>query len=97
MVLRDWVAASVAPISDAGLAGAYGTMWWVARDGIHFPGAIVPEGTYSARGAGGHYIVVLPKLDAVVVHRVDTDIPGNAVTSGRFGTLLRHILAAAPG
>jgi CubicO group peptidase (beta-lactamase class C family) len=91
-----WVEESVAPISDAGLAGSYGYMWWVARDGIHFPNARVPEGTYSARGAGGHYIVVLPKLDAVVVHRVDTDIPGNGLSSGRFGMLLRRILAAAP-
>lgn len=96
IVPEAWVEDSVAPISDAGLAGAYGYMWWVGRDGIHFPNSRVPEGTYSARGAGGHYIVVIPKLDAVVVHRVDTDIPGNAVTSGRFGTLLRHILAAAP-
>ena len=85
---------SVAPISDAGLAGSYGYMWWVARDGIHFPNLRVPEGTYSARGAGGHYIVVVPKLDAVVVHRVDTDIPGNGESSGRFGALLRRILAA---
>jgi len=97
IVPEAWVADSVAPISDAGLAGAYGYMWWVARDGIHFPGARVPEGTYSARGAGGHYVVVLPTLDAVVVHRVDTDIPGNQVSSGRFGMLLRRILAAAPG
>ena len=45
----------------------------------------VPTGWYS----------VLPKLDAVVVHRVDTDVPGNGETSGRFGMLLRRILAAA--
>jgi CubicO group peptidase (beta-lactamase class C family) len=96
IVPEAWVADSVAPISNAGLAGSYGYMWWVARDGIHFPNARVPEGTYSARGAGGHYVVVIPKLDAVVVHRVDTDIPGNQVSSGRFGMLLRRILAAAP-
>lgn len=95
VVPEAWVADSVAPISDAGLAGSYGYMWWVARDGIHFPNVRVPEGSYSARGAGGHYIVVLPKLDAVVVHRVDTDVPGNGETSGRFGMLLRRILAAA--
>lgn len=42
-----------------------------------------------------HCIVVLPKLDAAVVHRVDTDIPGNGEVSGRFGGVLRRILAAA--
>ncbi len=96
VVPQGWAADSVAPISDAGLAGSYGYMWWVARDGIHFPNVRLPEGSYSARGAGGHYIVVIPKLDAVVVHRVDTDIPGRAETSGRFGKLLKHILDAAP-
>jgi len=97
LVPEAWVEDSVAPISAAGTAGAYGYMWWVARDGLLFPGARVPAGSYSANGAGGHYVVVLPKLDAVVVHRVDTDIKDNAVTSGRFGQLLRRILAAAPG
>lgn len=95
VVPEAWVQDSVAPISEAGLAGAYGYMWWVARAGIHFPNARVPEGTYSARGAGGHYVVVIPALDAVIVHRVDTDRPGNQVSSGQFGKLLRAILAAA--
>lgn len=96
VVPADWVADSVAPISDAGLVGSYGYMWWVSREGIHWPHVRVPEGTYSARGAGGHEIVVIPKLDAVVVHRVDTDIPGRAVTGAQFGRVLKGILEAAP-
>jgi hypothetical protein len=39
--------------------------------------------------------VVIPALDAVVVHRVDTDGEGQDVSSGRFGRLLALILAAA--
>jgi hypothetical protein len=71
-------------------------MWWVQREGILFPNVVSPPGTYSANGAHGHRVVVLPRLDTVVVHRVDTDREGRAVKAGRFGHLLALILAAAP-
>lgn len=96
IVPADWVAASTAPVSEAGARGAYGYMWWVSRAGLLFPGSLVPEGTFSANGAGGHYVVVVPALETVVVHRVDTDIKDRAVTGPQFGRLLRTILSAAP-
>ena len=94
VIPEKWVRMSVRPYSHAGDRGAYGYMWWVARGDIHFPQMAVPEGTYSARGAGGHYVVVVPPLDLVVVHRVDTDVPGRRVESLEFGALLERILAA---
>jgi CubicO group peptidase (beta-lactamase class C family) len=94
VVPEKWVRMSVRPYSHAGDRGAYGYMWWVARGDIHFPQMSVPEGTYSARGAGGHYVVVIPPLDLVVVHRVDTDVPGRRVESLPFGALLEAILSA---
>jgi CubicO group peptidase (beta-lactamase class C family) len=97
VVPADWVAASVLPYSDAGVGGAYGYMWWVAREGIFFPGVIVPDGTYAALGAGGHKIVVIPALETIVVHRVDTDQPAKLVSNLQFGRLLRLILAASGG
>ena len=96
VVPRDWIRQSVLPISDAGLNGAYGYLWWVSRHGIHWPGVIVPEGTYSARGIGGHRLVVMPALDLVLVHRVDTSVKGREVTSTQFGRLLTLLLEAAP-
>ncbi|BBK43636.1 serine hydrolase [Allostella vacuolata] len=93
---EGWVEASTLPVSDAGHNGAYGYMWWVARQGVFYPHVRVPDGTYAARGAGGHVVLVLPALDAVIVHRVDTDQPGRAVTGAQFGRLLRLILKAAP-
>lgn len=42
--------------------------------GAHFPEASLP-GMYSARGAGGHYLLVVPTLDLIIVHRVDNDPP----------------------
>lgn len=95
IVPADWVEASVLPYSDAGTSGAYGYMWWVARDGILFPGAVVPRGTYAALGARGHKMVVIPTLKTVIVHRVDTDQKDTEVSSLKFGRLLRLILAAS--
>ncbi len=90
-----WVEASTLPISDAGHNGAYGYMWWVARQGIFYPHVRVADGTYAARGAGGHVVLVLPALGAVIVHRVDTDQPGRVVTNAQLGRLTRLLLKAA--
>lgn len=94
VVPAHWVAASVLPQSEAGPRGGYGYMWWTARHGTGLPGAILPEGTFSAQGVGGQYCVVLPALDLVVVHRVDTSVPGREVDRFRFGRLLDLILRA---
>jgi CubicO group peptidase (beta-lactamase class C family) len=95
VVPAHWVAMSVLPYSDAGTSGAYGYMWWVERAGILFRNTVVPAGTYAARGAGGHVVVVVPALDAVIVHRVDTDQAGREITNGRLGRLLGMLLGAA--
>jgi CubicO group peptidase (beta-lactamase class C family) len=92
VVPEKWVRLSVQPYSHAGAGGAYGYMWWVVRDGIHFPGAIMPPG-YSAQGAGGHVMMVLPEQDLVLVHRVDTDAR-REVPSLQIGRLFEAILAA---
>ncbi|MHC5065424.1 MAG: serine hydrolase domain-containing protein [Planctomycetota bacterium] len=94
LVSQDWVAESTMSYSDAGRSGGYGYMWWVAAEGKHFPGAEIPDGSYSARGAGGHYIVVIPEWDLVVVHRVNTFARGNRVNGAQFGELLQLILDA---
>ena len=69
-------------------------MWWVATNGKHLPGVQLPDGTYSARGFGGHYILVVPQFDLVLVHRVNTDKRGRVVTPKQFGELVRLILKA---
>lgn len=98
LIPEDWVEESTRYHSDASLYGSdgYGYMWWVARDHnkySHLPGISLPEGTYSARGAGGHYILVIPQYDMVVVHRVDT-FEDNSVSSAEFGKLMKLILDA---
>lgn len=98
LIPEDWVEESTRYHSDASLYGSdgYGYMWWVARDHnkySHLAGVKLPEGTYSARGAGGHYIVIIPPYDMVVVHRVDT-FEDNSVSSDEFGKLMKMILNA---
>ena len=80
--------------SGADEAGGYGYLWWVSVDGQHFEDVDgVPFGTYTARGASGHTIAVVPDLDLVLVHRTNTfedrDIPYSQV-----GVLLKKILEA---
>ncbi len=94
IVPAAWVRDSVTAWSKAGASGGYGYLWWVAQNGVHYPGVVLPGGSYSARGAGGHHIVVIPTMDLVVVHRVNTDVPGRSVESRQVGELLRLILAA---
>ena len=89
----SWVRRSLMPYSDAGDRGAYGYMWWLARQGIAFPGCELPVGSFFAYGAGGHYCLVMPALDAVVIHRVNTDIADRSVNRFQFGRLLDLLLS----
>ena len=95
IVPREWVEESTRSYSDIGQAGGYGYLWWVAPNGgPHFTSAYFKGGVFSARGAGGHFIVVVPYLDLVVVHRVNTDIQGREVSNAQFGHLMQLILDA---
>lgn len=92
IVPAEWIRESLTTYSDAGDRGAYGYMWWIASEGRHLPGVQLPDGAFSARGAGGHYVLVAPSFDLVLVHRVDTDVEGRAVTAEEFGEFVRLVL-----
>ncbi|RPD95892.1 class C beta-lactamase-related serine hydrolase [Candidatus Pantoea deserta] len=94
VIPAHWTRTSTLPVSHAGDRGAYGYMWWVTRDGIAWPEVILPAGSYSARGAGGHFCLVMPGQDLVIVHRVDTRLPGQEVNRFQSGTLLHTLLTA---
>ncbi|MBI3879234.1 MAG: serine hydrolase [Verrucomicrobia bacterium] len=75
----------------------YGYLWWTEFNGLQLEGVDLPKGCFSARGAGGHYILVVPAWDLVVVHRVDTDKKdGPRVTGSQFGGLVKLIVASMP-
>jgi CubicO group peptidase (beta-lactamase class C family) len=96
---KAWVEESTRYHSDATLysTDGYGYLWWVSRDFNkfpHLPNVTLPEGTYSARGVGGHAVLIIPKYDMVIVHRVNTDLKDTAVSDAEFGTLVNLILKA---
>jgi len=90
--------------------GGYEYLWWVDYGGAHFPEVSMP-GIFSARGAGAHYLFIIPTLDLVIVHRTDNDPPvrdaktiaeianrGSISTDrAEFGHLLKLILDAQSG
>ncbi|MFV0491676.1 MAG: serine hydrolase domain-containing protein [Pseudorhodobacter sp.] len=95
MILPEgWAAESVMRYSHAGHRGAYGYCWWLERDGVFIPGVRTPPGSYAAQGAGGHYCMVVPGLDMVIVHRVDTDQKGRSISKHEFGYFLKALLSA---
>jgi len=94
IVPKDWVDLSTRSHSDIGQSGGYGYLWWVApAGGPHIPSATFKGRVYSAQGAGGHYIVVVPYLNLVVVHRVNTD-ERRQVSPSQLGHLMQLILDA---
>jgi CubicO group peptidase (beta-lactamase class C family) len=99
VIAADWVAESTAYYSDATLfnVDGYGYMWWVVKPhnkNPHLPNVSLPDGSYTARGAGGHYLVIIPEYNMLVLHRVNTDIKGRRVTREELGSLLAAILDA---
>lgn len=98
IVARDWIEESTRSHSDLGQKGGYGYMWYVAPAGSpHLTSAWFDGPVISAQGFGGHYLVLVPHLDLVVVHRVDTETPDRQVTEAQFGRLMQLILDFAPG
>ncbi len=101
VIPKAWVEQITRYHSDASLYGTdgYGYMWWVVKEGNkfpHFPFVRLKDGSYSARGAYGQYIIVIPEYDMVIVHRVDSFEEGNLVSDNGMGLLVKKILDAGP-
>jgi CubicO group peptidase (beta-lactamase class C family) len=107
LISADWVKESTKSYSNAGDNGGYGYLWWIADHGKHLPGVSLKDGSYSARGAGGKYIIVIPDRDLVVVYCTDIDYPDHAtrlpaeaipkgITNAQMGQLLHLLLEARP-
>lgn len=88
--------------------GGYEYLWWVEYGGVHLGDAALP-GTYSAQGAGGHVILVVPALNVVVVNQFDNEPAAhdpdsvlraaqdrNAISDDALGHLLKLIFDAGP-
>lgn len=94
VVPASWITASTQVHSETderGTKSGYGLMWWVTAPGSHG----LPEGSFTASGAGGQRLTVIPSLRTVVVHLMDTDAPdGPRIATSTYNELLRVLLAA---
>jgi hypothetical protein len=69
---------------------AYGRLWWLFDDPQTRAGGPL-QGGYAALGAYGQCIVVIPKLDMVIAHKVAQDTgPG----AGRTMAICRQLVDA---
>ena len=72
-------------------AFGYGYMWWVwdgPKAGSHFKGA------YTASGAYGQYITVLPVLDMVIAHKTAVPPYDHRVNMGQYREIIARLIAA---
>jgi CubicO group peptidase (beta-lactamase class C family) len=89
IITEEWIRESTTSYSDTGNGGGYGYMWWITGDQVLDN---LDEGSYFASGYRGHYLFIIPNLDLVVVHRVNTDYLNNSVSSLEFLYLLSLII-----
>jgi CubicO group peptidase (beta-lactamase class C family) len=96
---RDWVKRSTSLITSAAevtrtspfIAGlGYGYLWWIF-DPLYFKGSPL-AGAYTASGALGQYITVIPQLDMVVAHKTAVPPPRNVHNETYFNTILTRVL-----
>lgn len=64
----------------------YGYLWWLLQGPPFARTALA--GAYTASGAFGQYITVIPSLDAVVVHKTVAPSQRNVTNEMYFGTIL---------
>lgn len=92
--LRSYSAVSGNQRSLATRTG-YGYMWWIQTNAKAHPELRVPDGTFTASGAGGQRLTVIPQIDTVIVNLMNTDDEqGPRLGSSQWDALLADVLAA---
>ncbi len=89
-----WVDQSIHPYSQVGSMGGFGYLWWTALNGDFIPFVDLGDDAFGLEGSHGHYLVIAPALNLVVVHRSADDSGSQLVTQAEFGHLLELILSA---
>jgi len=94
IVSEDWMRESTAPHSDLGGGRGYGFLWWTAEAQAPGDALSCAQRLFYASGLGGQYVIVIPALSLVVVHRAARVDDG--IHHGQMGRILRLVLAARP-
>ncbi len=94
VVPETWITESTRVHShtgDSGTKSGYGLMWWV----VATDRAGLPQGSFTASGSGGQRLTVIPQLQTVVVHLMDTDVEGGPrIGTSTYDALLRRLMEA---
>ncbi len=75
----------------------YGMLWWV-WDAPAWPGTLTGpyQGAFTAIGANGQYITVLPAMGIVFAHKVDFDEDGSRhISPSEFHTILQMVVESS--
>ena len=99
IIPRDWaqkIVRLVTPLEEMNPAPlkqgpfAYGYMWWIVA-GSEAKGPL--KGAYTARGAYGQYIGVIPVLDMVIAHKTAVP-PQRFVSLSQYRKIIEHVIRA---
>ncbi len=71
IIPAHWVKESLTSYSLTEEGGGYGYLWWI--NGLHLPAV-----SFSAQGALGKYLVVIPEYDLVISYLNDAEFPDYA-------------------
>lgn len=89
LIPESWIVTSTTPVSTTNtpsIFNKYGYMWWIASDAVDN----LLQGSFTAAGAFGQFITVIPKLDMVIAHKTNTVFGRH---SGNYEQFLLMIIA----
>jgi CubicO group peptidase (beta-lactamase class C family) len=101
VIPADWVARTTAlstPAAEVARTSSfveglgYGWLWWIFDPAAPWPDVL--KGAFTATGAFGQFITVVPKLDMVVAHKVVAPSNLNVPPEDYFHKILPAALAA---
>ncbi len=91
IIPEDWIKKSTTKVSEptdyGDMLTGYSYMWWILEESKHRN----LEGAYTAAGAYGQYITVLPKLNMVIAHKTN-DIYERSTSISDYGNLIMKLL-----
>jgi CubicO group peptidase (beta-lactamase class C family) len=94
IVPAEWIDQSIHPYSQVGSVGGFGYLWSTALNGDFVPFVDLGDNAFGLEGSHGHFLIVAPALNLVIVHRCADDSGSRDVTRAEFGHLLELILSA---
>jgi CubicO group peptidase (beta-lactamase class C family) len=101
VIPASWVDASVRSYSTVtgsqrspGTKTGYGYMWWIQANAKAHPELRIPDGIFTASGAGGQRLTVIPQIETVIVNLMNTDDALPRFSSQQWDEMLANVLAA---